>query len=173
MSRMNKLFFCIPQEVGAVIIPLLWLITGVIVIVKFTLDFCSSVKGTNMFAYSSVYTILIMAICGLTIIGAAIILYILACAKTPNMISVYFIITVVIGIIIIMGNIAALVEFIVHKTTILGRCSNNNNLCDNAYGDYLATAIFSTVISIFLSVHFVVVINDYKHKQNGTGPYAV
>lgn len=49
-----------------------------------------------------------------------------------------------------MGNIAALVEFIVHKTTILGRC--NNDSCDNAYGNYLAIAIFSTVISIFLSV---------------------
>ncbi|PKY39827.1 hypothetical protein RhiirA4_528473 [Rhizophagus irregularis] len=116
MSRMNKLFFCIPQEVGPIIIPLLWL-------------------------------------------------------KTPYMISVYFIITVVIGIIIIMGNIAALVEFIVHKTTILGRCSNNDS-CDNAYGNYLAIAIFSTVISIFLSVHFAVVINDYRHNQNGTGPYA-
>lgn len=36
-------------------------------------------KITLVFAYSSVYTILIMAICGLTIIGAAIILYILVC----------------------------------------------------------------------------------------------
>ncbi|GBC43860.2 hypothetical protein GLOIN_2v1522835 [Rhizophagus irregularis DAOM 181602=DAOM 197198] len=109
MSRMNKLFFCIPQEIGPIIIPLLWLISGVIVIVKFTLDFCSSVKGTNMFAYSSVYTILIMAICGLTIIGAAIILYILVCLKTPYMISVYFKITVVIGIIIIMGAFCCVV----------------------------------------------------------------
>lgn len=66
------------------------------------------------------------------------------------MISVYFIIAIVIGAIINMGNIAALAVFIVHKSTILEKC--NNDSCDNAYANYLAIAIVSAIISFFLSV---------------------
>ncbi|GBB84390.1 hypothetical protein RclHR1_00110023 [Rhizophagus clarus] len=164
--KANNLFLIIPPYAGAVIIPLLWLIAGIIVIVKFALDIRSSDKEINMFIYSEIYTILVMVISGLTVIGA--IAAIALCSMKK--ILAYFIITLVIGVMDIIGNIAALAVYIVHEPMILKSCYNHtsdNSSCDDEYDKYLAIAIISTIISLFLSVHFIIVVNKYKHE---TGP---
>ncbi|RIA87852.1 hypothetical protein C1645_776369 [Glomus cerebriforme] len=163
---------CVPLKAGAVIVTLFWLVFGIYVTVRNSLAIASF---EFTFKFNEIQSILVIVLDGLISMGAAFGLFVLTCANTSKMLSIYSMIANgIVGINIVNYTIAIIIA-VVYKSAILNACIADSTTingdikaeCNDGYNYIVSTIILNAIITTILSVYFSIVISSYAQKRKG------
>ncbi|RIA94103.1 hypothetical protein C1645_818575 [Glomus cerebriforme] len=185
--KITKYCFYMPLKTSVIIVSSLWLIQGIIIIIK-TIEFSLDLNLSDQeIAFKQTYTLPIFIIYGIMIIGSLFGLLVVNCANTSKMLFLYSKVAyVILGSNILGINILTIAEIVLHGSIILKECGNLSHICNyeyyhtrtismrcldlsyvcnQKYYDITYYIISYAITFILLSVYSVMVISAYAHKK--------
>ncbi|RGB41035.1 hypothetical protein C1646_686323 [Rhizophagus diaphanus] len=143
--------YCVPLKAGVVIVSFIWLIYGIYMVISNAINLNDPEKYDpdlrNVSAFH-MYSITIIVLYGLMVMGAIFGLFTITLANTSNMLFIYAKIAYAILAIEILSSIMGFIVIILFSSPIL-----------------LTYLVIVAVFSITISVHFAMVISAYAHRK--------